>query len=90
MPPKNGGNPSRREDLCSMYPGVYCTEHIIFLLAAGLVAVSRFADTEKKKTAVIKSSAALLLVWILTNRISVTAGSIAEDLRQYRTNLFSS
>ncbi|MBO7361503.1 MAG: YwaF family protein [Clostridia bacterium] len=68
-----------------MYPGVYCTEHIIFLLAAaaavaaGLVAVSRFADTEKKKTAVIKSSAALLLVWILTNRISVTAGSIAED-----------
>lgn len=72
-----------------MYPGVYCTEHIVFLIltalviAAGLILVRKFADTEKKERIVIRASAAFLLFWIVLNRTSVTCAQIASDPESY-------
>jgi hypothetical protein len=72
-----------------MYPGVYCTEHIIYLavsaalIAAGLVLVRRFAGTERKTKAAVRISAAVLFCCIAVNRVSVTAGQIAEAPELY-------
>lgn len=70
------------------FPGVYCTGHIVFLvvglilLAAGVFCIRRIRS-EKTVTLVLKSVAALLLVWILINRVSVTAAQVKADPALY-------
>ena len=55
---------------------VFGTVHILYLLATiplsvvGLVLAKKYAKTEKAQTIVLKSLAALLLVWIVINRLS--------------------
>ena len=72
-----------------MYPGVYCAEHIVFLvltalcIAAGLFLVRRYAKTEQAQTVVIRASAAFLLFWIVLNRTAVTCAQIASDPAHY-------
>lgn len=72
-----------------MYPGVYCTAHILFLVifaalvAAGLFLVGKFARTERQKNAAVLISAAFLLIWIVINRVSVTVVQIKNDPDTY-------
>ncbi|MBO4769571.1 MAG: hypothetical protein J5563_02175 [Clostridia bacterium] len=67
-----------------MYPGVYCTEHIVYLAVtllltvAGLAAVVRSVKSDRTLNVVTKLSAAALLAMICVNRVSVTAAQIRE------------
>lgn len=71
------------------FPGIYCTEHIVFLAlffvlaAVGTVLVIRFAKSEKSRSIIVKVSAAVLLVLIVTNRISVTAAQVSSEPELY-------
>ena len=70
------------------FPGVYCTGHIVFLivgfvlLAAAAVFIRKLRD-EKKVTVFVKALAALLLVWIVINRVSVTAVQVSTEPETY-------
>lgn len=70
------------------FPGVYCPGHILFLilgaalLAAGTILIRRVKD-EKKLTFLLKALAALLLCWIVVNRVSVTTAQVKEDPALY-------
>ena len=56
--------------------GVFGSVHLIYLAitiplsCAGLFAAKKFARTPRAQGAVLKSLAALLLIWIIINRLS--------------------
>lgn len=71
------------------YPGVYCTEHIIFLVlfiimaTTGIFIVLKCAKSEKIRGIIVKISAAILLALIVTNRVSVTFAQIKTEPETY-------
>ena len=71
------------------YPGVYCPEHIAFvviaavLIAVGLLSVRKRVRNEKTLELIIRTSAAMHLLWICINRTAVTMEQIAEDPQVY-------
>lgn len=71
------------------FPGIYCTEHIIFLAlffiltAGGIFFILKYAKSEKTRNLIVKISAALLLAFIVTNRVSVTVAQIGSEPENY-------
>ena len=71
------------------YPGVFCTEHLIYLAVSLLLtffslwALRRFVTDKKKERTILRAAGIILLICISVNRVSVTAAQIREDPAVY-------
>ena len=71
------------------YPGVFCTEHLIYLAVFALISVislpalKRFVTDKKKERTILRIAGIVLLICISVNRRSVTAAQIQKDPEVY-------
>ena len=71
------------------FPGLYGVHHILFLvigfalLAVGTWLIKKYVKNEKTLSVVIRVLAGVLLLWIVINRVSVTAYQVKNDPEAY-------